>query len=277
MLRVDNKAEPFFIPGDETGCLLIHGFTATPHVMGEMGQFLASEGFTVLGVRLAGHGRRPRDLARTCWEDWLASARDGLHQLQHRTTRQIAIGHSIGGALGLLLSLESTLAGVACIATPVEIPNAQVALLRRLPHRLGLQILRAYALLRPYIGKEQGAWFEPSAAHKYVSYAKYPTRAIAELWRMQHHLRARLAKIRAPVSLIYSRDDDFVPLSHMDAIYQGLGTLEKHHHVIERSNHILPLDAGREQVFHITADFVRGLEKRERQDQTHEVPKPSYR
>jgi carboxylesterase len=44
--------EPFFFPGNDTGCLLIHGFTGAPTEMRPLGEFLAGKGYTVLGVRL---------------------------------------------------------------------------------------------------------------------------------------------------------------------------------------------------------------------------------
>ena len=55
------NAEPFFYPGNETGCLLIHGFTGAPTEMQPLGKYLADCGYSVLGIRLAGHGtgRRP--------------------------------------------------------------------------------------------------------------------------------------------------------------------------------------------------------------------------
>ena len=49
-------AEPFFMPGGKKGVLLIHGFTGLPAELLLMGQHLNKAGFTVLGVRLAGHG-----------------------------------------------------------------------------------------------------------------------------------------------------------------------------------------------------------------------------
>ena len=48
-------AEPFYFPGNSTGCLLIHGFTGTPKEMRPLGDFLADKGYSVLGIRLSGH------------------------------------------------------------------------------------------------------------------------------------------------------------------------------------------------------------------------------
>jgi len=53
------NSEPFFFPGGQTGCLLMHGFTAMPEEMQPLGEFLASGGYSVLGMRLAGHATPP--------------------------------------------------------------------------------------------------------------------------------------------------------------------------------------------------------------------------
>jgi hypothetical protein len=54
------STEPFYFPGNEIGCLLIHGFTGTPKEMRWMGEYLARQGYSVLGVRLAGHATSRR-------------------------------------------------------------------------------------------------------------------------------------------------------------------------------------------------------------------------
>ena len=50
------NAEPFFFSGNKIGCLLVHGFTGAPTEMLPLGQFLSDKGYSVLGVRLSGHG-----------------------------------------------------------------------------------------------------------------------------------------------------------------------------------------------------------------------------
>jgi len=72
---------PFFFEGNTTGCLLVHGFSGSPPEMRPMGVYLAEKGLTVIGVRLAGHGTTPEDMARTGWRDWVASAEEGLRAL----------------------------------------------------------------------------------------------------------------------------------------------------------------------------------------------------
>jgi carboxylesterase len=72
------RSEPFLRPGNQTGCILIHGFTAMPEEMRYLGEYLHGQGYTVLGLRLAGHATHPRDLVRTKWVKWLVSVRGDI-------------------------------------------------------------------------------------------------------------------------------------------------------------------------------------------------------
>jgi len=71
--RID-QVQPFAFDRGPIGCVLLHGFTAAPKEMRPLGDYLAARNYTVRGVRYAGHGTSPQDLARTTQRDWAASA-----------------------------------------------------------------------------------------------------------------------------------------------------------------------------------------------------------
>ena len=75
-------AEPFFFRGGSIGVLLIHGFTGSPAELLPLGEFLNRAGFTVLGVRLEGHGTNEVDLSRKTADDWFNSVLDGYALLK---------------------------------------------------------------------------------------------------------------------------------------------------------------------------------------------------
>lgn len=78
--------ESFFYPGGDPGCLVVHGFTASPQEVHWLGNHLSECGFTVLGLRLFGHGTTLNDMARSRKGDWIASVEDGYHILQSMCT-----------------------------------------------------------------------------------------------------------------------------------------------------------------------------------------------
>ncbi|HJQ84468.1 MAG TPA: alpha/beta fold hydrolase, partial [Candidatus Binatia bacterium] len=92
--------EGFAFPGPRPlGCLLVHGFTATPDEMRPLGEALAARGFPVRAVRLAGHGTDVADLARTRWTDWFASVLEAAATLRRDVPRIALAGMSMGGLL----------------------------------------------------------------------------------------------------------------------------------------------------------------------------------
>jgi len=97
-------AEPFFFPGGQVGVLLVHGLTGTPKEMRWMGEYLAQKGFSVLGVRLAGHATNPDNLRKFRWQDWLTSVEDGYHLMKDSTQHVVVAGLSMGGALSLIFA-----------------------------------------------------------------------------------------------------------------------------------------------------------------------------
>ena len=92
--------------------------------MRDLGQYLAAEGRTVLGVRLPGHGTSPEDMVNTRWGDWLAAVEDGWNLLQGQTERIILVGLSMGGVLSLLSASRLPVNGVVAMSTPYELPSS---------------------------------------------------------------------------------------------------------------------------------------------------------
>ena len=91
-------AEPFLMKGGSEGILLIHGFTGVPAELLLMGKFLNRAGYTVLGVRLAGHATNELNLMKTNNEDWFNSVLDGYALLSGLCEKIFVAGHSMGFA-----------------------------------------------------------------------------------------------------------------------------------------------------------------------------------
>ncbi|MBR2071216.1 MAG: carboxylesterase, partial [Phascolarctobacterium sp.] len=81
-MEIIQGAEEFLLKGtNKKGVLVIHGYTGTPAEMRLLGDHLHQEGYTVLGVRLPGHGTTPEELNETQWQDWYAVAQEGFERL----------------------------------------------------------------------------------------------------------------------------------------------------------------------------------------------------
>jgi carboxylesterase len=256
MSHIIPTAEPFFLQGDRSrpGCLLIHGFTGTPKEMRWMGEFLNRNGFTCLGLRLAGHATFPEDMIRSNYTDWIASVEDGYHLLSGASNQIILVGLSMGGVLALLMSTRLDVMGVAVMSTPYKLPDDP-----RLRH---IELIAKAVPFMPKSDEEPGTgWFDKEAWKDHISYPQNPVRSIGQLNKLLGEMRAALPQVHVPVLLMHSRDDRYVLPENMGSIHSNLhNTTDKTMLYITGSGHVLPRDAARPQVFQSVLEFVRRIE-----------------
>jgi carboxylesterase len=257
MPQIIPTAEPFFFPGSRTGCLLIHGFTGAPKEMRQLGEYLREKGYTVLGIRLAGHATRPEDMIASSWTDWTASVEDGYHLLHGAVDRVYLIGLSMGGALSLLMSARLDVKGVVAISSPYQ-----------LAADWRMNFTEWIGKFQPYLPKSKGApsegWFDIDAWRQHVSYSENPIRSIGQLHDLLAELRLALSQVHVPVLLIHSQDDRYVPPQNMELTFAALvNSPDKTKQYITGSGHVATEDASRQQVFEMVNEFIGRLEKTE--------------
>jgi carboxylesterase len=254
MPQIIATAEPFLFPGSKTGCLLIHGFTGAPKEMRWMGEYLAQQDYSVLGVRLAGHASSPQDMNRTRFTDWMASVEDGYHLLRGLADHIYLIGLSMGGVLSLLMSTRLEVGGVVGISTPY-----------RLPKDWRLNFIGLLGFFRAYLQKVKSTpasgWFDQEARKDHVSYSQNPVRSIAELNKLTAQMRAALPQVKVPNLLIHSKDDENVQPENLELIYRALVNVQdKTKLYISNSGHVITRDAERGQVIETVVGFISRVE-----------------
>jgi carboxylesterase len=246
MSQIIPSAEPFFFHRGPTACLLIHGFTGAPKEMRWMGEYLASQGNTVLGVRLAGHATQPADLIRTRWQDWLASVEDGYQLLKSDYAHIFVCGLSMGGILSLLFASHFPVAGVVAMSTPYALAGDW-----RLPY---LKLIQRFI---PQVAKGPPDWHNLEAAGDHVDYPAYPSRAIIELRDLLAEMRRALPQVTVPVLLAHSHQDKGVLPENMQRIFDNLGTSDKHMLWVENSGHVIIREPERQLVFKAAQTFIQ--------------------
>jgi carboxylesterase len=242
-------AEPFFFRGGPIGALLIHGFTAAPKEMSLLGEALAAEGHTVLGVRLPQHGTRPEDMFHSHWRDWYTAALDGYHLLRGQCDTLFVMGLSTGGAIALKMSADYAVAGVVAMSVPSLPYHDQMGWLAKLAG--------AFGYLKPYIRKRPPAPDAAPRPHPRVAYTAYPTRAIPHFRAMIREAAAVLPCVSVPVLLAHSRGDRLIPVENMPYIFEHLGSADKEMLWLEKSDHLITEDCERDQLFARIVVWVR--------------------
>ena len=237
-------AEPFYFPGNSTGCLMIHGFTGTPKEMRWMGEYLNKKGYSVLGIRLAGHATQLRDLIRTRWQDWVISVEEGIELLKMTCKNIFTLGLSMGGVLSLLAADRYDIKGAICMSTPFELSKDW-----------RLKIAKQLSVIVPTVSKGESNLQNKEAAKNHLDYPIYPTRSIAELNDLLKEMQDALPRIKKPVLLMHSKSDG---LSYENSvkIHSLLGSQDKEIFLLEKSGHVITEDVERNEVFQKAEYFI---------------------
>ena len=242
-------AEPFYFSGNRTGCLLVHGFTGSPKEMRWMGEYLSNEGYTVLGIRLAGHATQPEDMMRMHWQDWLASVEDGYCLLKDQVDRIFLVGLSMGGILSLVFASRFPVDGVVTMSTPYNLPADP-----RLP------FVKIFSLFLPKVKKGSSDRHDLEASKSHVEYPYIPTKAIIQLRDLLSEMRVSLPKVSVPVLLIHSRQDKSVAPENVEKIYSAVSSRDKQIFFVENSGHDIPREPDRNLVFKSASEFIKRVQ-----------------
>ncbi|HWJ02680.1 MAG TPA: alpha/beta fold hydrolase [Verrucomicrobiae bacterium] len=236
---VQRNAEPFFFSGGETGCLLVHGFTGSPSEMRPMGQFLADQGHTVLGVRLQGHGTNLEEMAQTGWNEWYRSVEHAYIELAEQCSRVFVIGLSMGGLLALHSALEYPAAGVVAINSPIYLLN----------HKAIFAPLLRYVL--PFSEKK-----DYHVVEGHFAYDKVPVNCLQSLLNLIRMVKKELPMTCAPLLVLQSEQDEVVNPRSAEFIYQRSGSKDKELQYYANAGHLVTLGAKREEVFRKVLSFI---------------------
>ena len=238
--------ESFFIKGGSSGVLLIHGFTGLPAELFLLGEFLNREGFTVLCMRLAGHGTDENNLMRTTRDDWFNSAIDGLAILRGACDKIYVVGHSMGGLLTLKLSAECDVEKIVTLAAPIFIDDGLG--LRNLPPR---EFCGNACIVQP----RKKLFDVPQTVNEV--YKKTPLISVHELLDLINDVKNLLPKITAPILIMHGEEDHTAQPRSARFIMDNIGSKQKFITTVANSGHLLPLDENRDFVFEEILNFIR--------------------
>jgi carboxylesterase len=207
---------------------------------------LAEDGWTVSVARLAGHGTSPEDLAGTTWQDWVASAREALRELQQQCARVALVGLSMGGALGLYLAAAEAPAAVVAINTPIRVRplliTASRAAARMLPH--------FPVLFRvPPREREMRNYLTP--------YNRIPVGLTSEVDRLLLATREMLPRLRMPLLVVQGRRDWVIPRDSGPRIVALARAAPATLLWLPRSGHVATLDRDRRTLYEAVRAFLR--------------------
>lgn len=229
-------------PGNKKGVLLIHGFTATPWEVKELGTFLAEKGFSVYIPLLRGHGVTPDILKDVSWKEWYASTTYGYELLANLVDEVDVVGLSMGGLLSIVLAGEYPVHSLAIINTPMLVKD------KRIYFANILKYFWSYAV-NPGVTKEEEPYY----------YKERPISAIAELNYLVNEAKLNLYKVNSPVLVIQTSEDPVVEPFSARIIFQGVHAKNKKLFTLENDASHVPLKGhSKDEVFREILGFLEG-------------------
>ena len=235
----DTDPSPFLLQPEHpngSGILLIHGLLASPAELRGYGEHLYNQGYTVLGVRLRGHGTSPYDLREQSWENWYASVQKGYTILSAFCERLLVTGFSTGGALAFKLAAEKQqIAAVIAINVPLDFVDTRFMLVPLL-HGTNKLVnwISTFEGVKPFIANDP--------EHPRINYQNTPIRSLYELRRLVQEIETDLPNINIPTLLIYADEDPIVAYSSAKDMNEKICSQNKQLKTIKAKHHGILMD-----------------------------------
>lgn len=239
-------AEPFSLGDGPIGVLMVHGFTGSPASMRPIGEWLASHGVAVEGVRLPGHGTGLEDLRDRRWTEWVDEALRGVQRLRRRSRTVVAFGQSMGASVVLqsVASRPQDVDGVA-LSNPYVF-DARLVLV---------------PIARPFLSTWKGVAndiAEPGVRENADD--RMPVPAMAEMAALMRRARAALPSISHPLIVFRSGTDHVIPRRNASKVLTRIGSATKELVECPRSFHVVTLDRDAPIVRERLLAFATGLD-----------------
>jgi len=174
------------------GVLLVHGLSDSPYSLRALGERLHAEGYTVVGLRVPGHGTCPRALAKVTCDDWTAAMKiavRGLRALIPPGRPLVLAGYSNGGAL----SIHYVTAALEDPALPAV--NAVVLFSPMIGISPLARVSPVYQVVARLSGDQKAQWSAVSAEVDPFKYCSWPMNASVQAWTLTQEVERRLAAI----------------------------------------------------------------------------------
>lgn len=224
------------------GCLIIHGYTGSPHEVNPIANYLKEyTDWDIVVPTLPGHGAQ-LDLKDIDYEKWLNKARESLEQLKVKHDKIYLIGFSMGGMIASYLAATYEVDKLVLLA-----PAGKYFSLKQLRVNLGDII-------------KDGLKGDLSANRLYANYkdkrADVPLRANLEFLKLIRLTRKHLKDIETPVLIAQGRQDKIVPPVSIEYLDKEIPSEEKEIILFERSGHLICSGEDKDILNSIVYDFL---------------------
>ncbi|MHA1233403.1 MAG: alpha/beta hydrolase [Candidatus Helarchaeota archaeon] len=217
--NVMKGAEGFYLKGNETGVILIHGGGGgTAADMRELGKFIHEKtGYSVFAPLLPGFGTKKEDLYNIQIFDWIDSLKRWFLEFKQEVNKIFLLGHSMGGVLALYLAGEfaNDVAGIIAISTPMKLKGFLI------------KLIPFFRLFIKYWKVNDLEEFKKISNGIWVGYESIPLNLISKFNKLMRMNNAQLERIKAPILIIQGTKDQFVSKKDPVTILNKVSSTDK--------------------------------------------------
>ena len=194
--------EPIILKGNNSiAIILIHGWSAFPRQMIELGKRLNEDGYWIYIPLLKGHGRSPENLEKVIMDDWINDIEKEAAKVKtNPIIKKVFIGgNSMGGSLAILGALKNNYSGLILLGTPIHIKrHFLVWFLANLLSPFGFYLKKTYPknIKDDYPGS--------------TSYQYFPVKSVLQSLRTIRTAAFSLTKIKIPTLILQTNQDYMV-------------------------------------------------------------------
>jgi carboxylesterase len=234
----------FYWEGNQTGILLIHGFTATTAEVRPLAEILHQAGYTTAGPLLPGHGTHPDDLNRATWRMWMEKVKQAYQHLAGNCQRVFVVGESMGSLLSLELARQHPeIAGLLLFTPVIKINNPWSPWLSH--------VLWPFVKYLEKKGKKDDL--------PWKGYTVNPVKGVAELHKLQKRIQKGLKDITQPIIVFTGEHDRTIAPDSAQIILDKVNSQIKQHFHMDDSGHCIILDHEIDQVAEHSLDFLKAV------------------
>lgn len=239
----------------EKAVLLLHGFTGYPGELIRPAVDFYEAGLDCLAIRYPGHGTSADDFLETNDAMWLATAEDAYKDLRAKYKEVYVAGHSMGGAIAVILSGRLQIPRVDLIAPALVLRNA--------PWRA--------CLVRPFLSSFKTGWSRDPEYRMYYKNAPCDDEAMGEqYWKLYYpkqicHLCHIASLARKSVSSLDSKilvvmgDKDAAVDQRSAALICNANHGQPRSVIIKNGTHLLPYDKDEKAQDEAMAECLRNF------------------
>lgn len=225
------------------GCLIIHGYTGSPHEVAPLGDYLTAEtDWDVVIPVLEGHGEELH-LEEVSYETWLDDAERALLELKTHCDKVYVIGFSMGGMIAAYLAAKHDIDKLVLLSTA-----------RKYVSFKHLSAYIAEIVGDGFKGKlQENEWY----LHHKGKIGDVPLKANIEFMKLVNHTKSYLKEVTSPVFIAQGSKDELVPFKTAYSIEKEIGSVDKEVVIFEESDHLICLGDDQHVLNEMIFEFLK--------------------